>query len=426
MASQGGKMRIGILDHTGASLGGGTLVAAHLASLLSRTYSVDLIRDWSGFSPNQLSSVFSLDLARVNVRSCEDMWESFAVPGRYSLPQQIQRSRALTAPYDLFVYAGHWVPPFCHAKHGLIYCHFPIDLPGTIELPKDERWAQRNNLDRWVRTQGYRQAWRARMNGYDAILANSVFTAGWIERRWNAKAEVVYPPVDLNVPEVEKQNRIVSIGRFFGIERRCKGHLAQVAAFREFLARVPEDWEMWMIGSCHSEKDRAYLTAVQEAARGLPIRFLINVDRDTVLHALAGAKLFWHTAGLFENRAENPVFAEHFGMATVEAMRAGCVPVVVNSGGQKEIIENNVSGFLCEGIPELVRNTLAVVEDAALLCSVATRARRRSLDFDGRAFDRRILAIVARTLSRPPKGWATQGALNILARTTVSLRSPGR
>ncbi len=416
MRKEAGSARIGVFDHTGASLGGGTLVAAHLAALLSRFYSVDLIRDWSNVSVQDLSSSFSLDLANVHSRSCDSMWESFGVPGQYSLRRQLQRSHELTSPYDLFICAGHWVPPFCYAPHGLIYCHFPIDLDGTQELANDARWAQRNGLDRWLRTEAYHLAWQARLNGYEVILANSDFTAGWIRRRWGVRSEVVYPPVELEAQRAEKRNRIASIGRFFGIEPRCKGHLAQVAALRQFLSRVPDPWELWMIGSCYCEKDRAYLSAVQEAARDLPIRFLVNVDRDAVLQALASAKVFWHTAGLFDKKAENPVFAEHFGMATVEAMRSRCVPIVVNSGGQREIVENGINGYLCEGVDDLEAHTALLAENDHLRAAMAIAAEQRSLEFSGPAFDRHILETVARILSRRPTRWRMQDALGIFAR----------
>jgi len=418
MSTAGKNTRIGVFDHTGASLGGGTLVAAHLASLLSKDYTVDLIRDWSGFSRDQVSNAFSLNLDEVNVRNCEAIWDSFDVPGRFSLARQLRRSRALTAEYDLFICAGHWVPPFCKARHGLIYCHFPIGFPGTRELESDGRWANRTRFDRWMRIQGYQLEWRARMNGYDRFLSNSSFTASWMKRRWGVRAEVLYPPVELDVPQVEKQNRIISIGRFFGKEPRSKGHRAQIEAFREFLARVPESWELWMIGSSLSDEDRAYLLSLEGAAGSLPVRFLVNVDRRAILEALAGAKLFWHTAGLSENKDEDPAFAEHFGMATVEAMRAGCVPVVVNSGGQSEIIENAVSGFLCRDIAELIGNTVTVTENSPLCSSMAAEARRRSMDFSGQVFDRKILEIVSRTLSQGPKRWHRRGTLSFVPPTS--------
>jgi L-malate glycosyltransferase len=415
------KPRIGIFDHTGPSLGGGTLVAVHLASRLSNFYSVDLIRDWSGFSLEQLSSAFSVDLARVNARRFEGVCYSFAVPGADSFRQQLERSRALTAGYDLFVCAGHWVPPFCYAKHGLIYCHFPIEVPADPEqLENAERWKQRSYFDRWLRRQAYLLAWRACLNGYDHILANSAFTAGWMERRWRARAEVVYPPVELELPDIDKQNRIVSIGRFDGDEPGRKGHRAQVEAFREFHAKVPGSWEFSMIGACHSAKDRAYLATVRDAARNLPVRFFVNVDRNAIVEALGSAKIFWHTAGLGDTKTENPVIAEHFGMATVEAMRAGCVPIVVSSGGQKEIIEHGVNGFLCKDIGELVANTVVVAESGSSLAALAREAVCRSKDFTGQVFDARILELVTRTLRAAPKRWGMRGALNMLARQPTS------
>lgn len=416
--------RIGVLEHTGPSIGGGTMVAAHLASLLSRSHSVDLIRDWSGFSVEQVSSAFSLDLSNVRARGFDGIWESFAVPGRYSLRQQIERSRALTAEYDLFIYAGHWIPPFCFARHGLIYCHFPIHVPLDQEFVADDpRWKRRNWLDRWIRTKAYLLGWRARLNGYDRIFANSAFTAGWIRERWNTNAEVLYPPIELNVPSVEKQNRIVSIGRFVGGERGGKGHLAQVEALRDFHAQVKEPWELWMIGSCFPERDRSYLSRIQEAARGLPIRLLTNVDRNTVLEALAGAKLFWHTAGLAESSGADPVFSEHFGMATVEAMRSGCVPIVISSGGQREIVRNGVDGFLCKDVGELVTNSVSVAENSRRLAAVSREAISRSEDFSGRVFDTRVLEVVRQTMSAKSKGWSTRALGAIAGKQTSSRRS---
>ncbi len=405
----GNRPRIGVLEHTGPSIGGGTMVAAHLASLLSCSHAVDLIRDWSGFSVEQVSSAFSLDLSNVRARGFDGMWESFAVPGKYSLRQQIERSRALTAEYDLFIYAGHWIPPFCFARHGLIYCHFPIHVPLDQEfVANDPRWKRRSWLDQWIRTKAYLLGWRARLNGYDRIFANSAFTAGWMTQRWKTQAEVLYPPIELNVPSIEKQNRIVSIGRFVGAERGGKGHLAQVEAFRDFHAQVKEPWELWMIGSCFPERESSYLSSIQEAARGLPIKFLVNVDRNTVLESLAGAKLFWHTAGLAESSGEDPVFSEHFGMATVEAMRSGSVPIVISSGGQREIVRNGIDGFLCKNLGELVAGSVSVAENSGRLASMSRETISRSEDFSGRVFDTRVLEVVRRTISTKSKGWSTR------------------
>jgi len=417
----GHEIRIGIFDHTGPSLGGGTMVAAHIAGLLSELSRVDLIRDWTGFNLEQVAAAFSLNLARVHPRQFPHIWESFAIPSRYSFRQQLQRSRDLTAGYDLFLYAGHWIPPFCYAKHGLIYCHFPIDVPLDSQLLTiDKRWNRRHRLDRWARRKAYLLAWHACLTGYDHILANSTFTAGWVERRWRKRAGVLYPPVELNIEASEKMNRIVSIGRFVKDERCSKGQLEQVAAFRDFLGKVGQPWELWMIGTCYPQHDRTYLEAVQAAAQDLPVRFLINTEREKVLEALRVAKVFWHTAGLYETKTADPVFSEHFGIATVEAMRAGCVPVVLSSGGQREIIQHGVNGFLCTDIGELVTKTMQVAESSSLLMVMGREANARSMHFSGKVFDTRILELIEKTLRRRTRHRGIRALFNSLTAEPVS------
>lgn len=394
-AATAAKCRAGILDHTFRSLGGGQLVAGYLAALFSRFASVDLIRDWADYRIDKIASAFSLNLSGVAERSF-DARIGFGVPGQYGFLGQLGLSRTLTRPYDLFVYCGHGVPPFCQARCGLVYCHFPVEGSPLVELDGNKTWMQRGGLSRGWRKNVYQLAWRYRMRGYKAILANSSYTAGWIERRWGVEAQIVYPPVDLALPPAEKRNIIVSIGRFGGRSQQGKGQTAQVAAFREFVGKIPGDWKLCLIGACYRPEDHAHLAAVRDAARGLPVEFLVNAERSVMLQRLAEARIFWHTVGLFNAEAQDPYREEHFGIATVEAMRAGCVPVVIASGGQREIIREGVDGFLCRDLGEFIEKTVAVAGNRSLLDDVGAQAKRRSMAFSGEAFEQRVMSIISR------------------------------
>ena len=389
------RPRVGILDHTSRSLGGGQLVAGYLAALFSRFASVDLIRDWAEYGIDKIASAFSLDLGGVTAKSF-DARIGFGVPGQYGFLRQLGMSRTLTGPYQVFVYCGHGVPPFCRAGCGLVYCHFPVEGSPSVELEGNGNWMQRDGFSRWWRGKAYQLAWQYRMRGYKAFLANSSYTAGWIERRWGVPAQIVYPPVDLVLPRAEKRNIIVSIGRFGGRSQKGKGQTAQVSAFREFVGRGQRDWKLYLIGACYKPEDYAHLSAVREAARGLPVEFLVNAERSAVLETLAEAKIFWHTVGLSNAEIRDPYREEHFGIATVEAMRAGCVPVVIASGGQKEIIREGVDGFLCQDLREFIEKTVAVAGNGAMLKDVSEQAKQRSLAFTGDAFGQRIMEIVSR------------------------------
>jgi len=390
---EGPRVKIGIFDHVSGYLGGGQLVVARMAALLSQTYEVDVIHSGKGYTLDSLSTAFEINLRRAKERIVEDSLESFAVPGSRSksfyLRNGLQADRVLTEPYDLFIYTGHGVPPFSFAKRAMVYCHFPLEQRPTVGMQASERWRRRHPVDRWIRLVVYEWIWDRRMRGYATVLGNSSFTSQWIERLWGRPAEVVYPPVAVTVPSVEKRNLIISVGRFVNAD--SKKHAQQLKAFPEFLSRAGGDWSLCMIGFCADRsQDRAYLEQLQHIAKDLPVTFGVNAERKAVLSYLAEAKLFWHTRGLGNEASTEPHHMEHFGMATVEAMMAGCVPLVPACGGQPEIVEHQVSGFLCHDLDTLVQHSVCLANNDQLRVRMSRRALERSREFHPARFEQRL------------------------------------
>ena len=395
------RSKIGILDETGSALGGAQLVNATLAGLLSRDHDVELVHSGTGYGLGELERAFGVNLASVKERRIEALADhpGFGVPGSQPALHQMRDSWDLTRPYDLFIYSGSALPPVCFAGAGLVYCHFPFADQREGDWTSDPRWIERGRAARWARGHAYRLFWRAQISRYRCILANSGFTATWILRRWGKASEVVYPPVEINVPSHAKRSLIVSLGRITG-GRRSKGQLEQIGAFRELSRRSDGNWEFAIVGfSTSSSEDQRYLEVVRREAEGLPVSFHVNVDRNSTCLLLAEASLFWHTGGLHIDEEALPALAEHFGIATVEAMRAGCVPIVINAGGQREIVENGVSGFLVRDLEEMVERSLSLARNPELCSSMGEQARSRSRLFTREAFERRIMSIIARLIT---------------------------
>jgi len=395
--AQGARAMIGILDHESVRLGGSQLVVARMAAMLSRRHEVEIIHSGRGYSVADLAASFDVDLSRAGERILEDSLERFSIPGSRSLARYardgLRFDRALTQPYDLFVYSGHGVPPFSYARRALIYCHFPFHARPSLEVQHDERWQKRSALGRRVRGALYERVWERRMRGYGPVLANSRFTADWIEQLWGKTADVVYPPVAAEIPRSEKRNLIVSVGRFIATDH--KNLSLQLAAFSELAARVDGNWRLLLIGFCNdAEEDRAYLASLRERARDLPVEFAVNANRTSVLAHLAEAKLFWNTTGFGEEGPTEPHRMEHFGIATVEAMAAGCVPLVPDFGGQVETVGHEVSGFLCKDAGALVQHSLALVRDEALRARMGRAAAERSRAFEPSVFEGHIRRLV--------------------------------
>jgi glycosyltransferase involved in cell wall biosynthesis len=107
------------------------------------------------------------------------------------------------------------------------------------------------------------------------------------------------------------------------------------------------------------------------------------------------AKIFWHAAGMNSDEETHPELAEHFGITTVEAMSAGCVPVVVNKGGQPEIVEHGVSGFVWNTPDELQEYTARLMKDEELWRRMSKAARLRAEKFSRQAFLARFQELMA-------------------------------
>jgi glycosyltransferase involved in cell wall biosynthesis len=390
--------KIGIFDHASNCVGGGQLVVAWMAMVLSDKYEVELIHSGKGYTLSSLAAAFELDLSRVKERIFENNFETFAVLGHRSMMRHVymgwRANYLLTKPYDLFIYSGHHTPPFCYARQGLVYCLFPVEPRPRLDPEESKR------RDRWIRWMLYDRLWEQRMHGYPVVLADSNFTANWIQQLWRKTPKVMYPPVPLKVTQVvKKQNLILSISRFVNTDQ--KNLALQLKAFPEFLSRTAGNWKLCLVGFCtDSPKDRAYLEKLRSIANDLPVTFAVNAERKTVIQHLAEAKLFWHTRGLENGENGAPQSMEHFGISTVEAMAAGCVPVVPAYGGQPEIVDHQVSGFLCRNMGELVDHSVRLANDDDLRAQMSHRAIERSNLFRPEIFEQSVCRLVDGYLAR--------------------------
>jgi glycosyltransferase involved in cell wall biosynthesis len=209
---------------------------------------------------------------------------------------------------------------------------------------------------------------RLRLGLFRSVVANSTYTARWIERRWGRPARVLHPPVFPILPQ-EKRPWIVAVGRFAG-GGRSKRQVEMIEVFR--MAGLA-GWELHLVGTA---QDPEYVRRATEAARGLPVVFHLDASRKELEEVCGAASLFWHFTGVGEDPEAAPERMEHFGIATAEAMSAGAVPVVVARGGQPEIVGE--AGVLWETLEECAEATRKLCGDAALRVRLGEAARRRA------------------------------------------------
>lgn len=373
-------MRIGIyIEHgEGNGVGGAELKMAYLASVWSRAHHVDLIHHRPPLTRERLSLFSTDDYSRVNVRVVPREPQP---PAYWDPVRRYRAARAwgasLSESYDVFINTTHWVPCFSHARRGILLVLFPFYVPHW-------RGSAVEGLPVWKRLRHevyYGFEWRRRLASYDEALANSHYTAEWTRRRWNLRTRVVYPPVDVEFQRTRKDDLIVSVGRYSTMAH-TKKQLEMVETFAALQDEGGGGWQYACVGGLNDrDENREYFERVRRAGQAAPVIVEANVPRDRVRDLLARGRVFWHATGLGEDEDARPERAEHFGIATVEAMAAGCVPVVINRGGQREIVRHGQDGFLWNTLDELKAFTRQLMTDRALWERMSDAARLRAAGF---------------------------------------------
>ncbi|MDP3130057.1 MAG: glycosyltransferase family 4 protein [Bacillota bacterium] len=287
---------------------------------------------------------------------------------------------------DLFINCFHNVHYFRGAKN-VHLVHFPAARRVVASPTLSD-----NALLRIIGAAMDRRYW----SSYDLFLCNSLFSLGWLRRYWGddpARQRVLYPPVDAVsgcalACDAQKKNLILMCSRF---DRR-KNLLEGLECFVRNMDRFP-GYELIVAGSVSATTDeRSYfneVTLAAEASEGRA-RAVASPSREELAGLFASAKIFWHCMGLDVDDRADPLNVEHFGISTVEAMSAGAVPIVMDKGGQREIVEEGADGFLWKDPGKLVSDTARLIADPALMDSLSRAAREKSTKFTGAAFDTAI------------------------------------
>ena len=162
-----------------------------------------------------------------------------------------------------------------------------------------------------------------RSHGGERVIANSEFTKQAILANFSldpTAVQVIYPPVRFERRSSlgAERNLVASLGRFEPYKRQ----LEQI----QIAESLPElDFHIMGFAGGDDYADRC---ARYVESRNLQnVKLLVNGSRDEVQDTLSRARFFLHT---MQN--------EPFGITTVQAIAQGCIPVVHDSGGQREVV----------------------------------------------------------------------------------------
>lgn len=332
-------MRIGFYNPYFDGFGGGERYTLTLASHWSKSHDVELF--WDKDIRNEAQKRFGIDLARVKI--VQNIFR-----GRNVL-QKIAMSRK----YDLIFFLSDGSVPTSFARRNILHFQVPFEKVDANPL---------------------------KMMRYQAIVCNSFFTQRHLDRRLLKKTHVIYPPVPVRMRKpLSKEQLILSVGRFNEVKKQD----VLLGAFHAgYSMGFLKGWKLILAGGL-LDADKKYFDSLKIKAKELPIELLSNITERELTPLYGKASIYWHATGFEETNSKR---MEHFGISTVEAMAAGCVPIVYDGGGLSEIIEHDSSGLLWKTTNELLALTAEILNDEGRAKIIARHAQERSHVFSEKVF----------------------------------------
>jgi glycosyltransferase involved in cell wall biosynthesis len=348
-------VRIGVYDPYLDTLGGGERYMLTLAAGLSDRHEVTVFWDDASIL-EKAKAKLGIDLAGVSLRN--NIFRR-AFLSKYIALQE----------YDVLFFLSDGSIPTLLSKKNFLLFQFPRQTKHGISL-----------------------ADRVKLLLITKVLYNSSFVMKSYDHCFGRAEEVIYPPVLPVTGSEKKEDIILNVGRFTtGMNVKKQEEL--ISAFKEGFSKKNKGWKLVLIGSV-LPTDREYLDSLRRMADGLAIELLENPTREVTETYFKKAKVYWHAAGIGEDLLRYPERAEHFGIAIVEAMSSGCVPIVFNGGGVSEIIESGKNGFLFSTKAELIRETDRLIKDTSLMKSLAVKAVKDAEKYSDNRFVQAIHALL--------------------------------
>jgi alpha-1,2-mannosyltransferase len=221
------------------------------------------------------------------------------------------------------------------------------------------------------------------------LLTNSKFTQQIVKEYLKRESLVLHPPVNVKSyakAKVKSENLVVTVSKF--TTKRCLHRVPQIA-------RNTQNARFIIIGGADKYSAGTIVTlqkAIKEQGVQDRVILMPNIQRSRLMELLASAKVYLHVMP-----------SEHFGISIIEAMAAGCVPVVHRSGGPwLDILDQKQGKYgFSYGTPEeaacLIEN---ILNDGRLGSEVSRAAQKRSFEYDESSFRKSLQVLISKLTLR--------------------------
>ena len=201
----------------------------------------------------------------------------------------------------------------------------------------------------------------SKINTNSLLVANSEYNANLIKKDLGQNSRVIHPFITPSVPTKEKKPRqVLTISRL--------NPTKNLQRITKIALRTPDNH--YILAGNKTPKTSELLKEMYQPPN---LEIIIDPSRKKIIDLMGKSTLYLSTLS-----------SEAFGMAVVEAMSAGCIPVVPRSGGSWIDILDKAQGYWGFGYSsnkEAARIIEMLSKDHSLRSTVAQAALERSKRF---------------------------------------------
>ncbi len=360
-------MKIGIFDPYLDTLSGGEKYILTAAACLSGKNDVTIFWDDQSIADIALNKLH-IDLSNVTIK-----------PNIFSPKVKLPSRLLETGRYDLLIILSDGSIPVTLARKTILHFQFPVE------------WVKADDL-----------ITKIKLLKINTIICNSQFTKNFIDKKFNINSKILYPPCitsddlkKISTQKEEKKNIILTVGRYSPLSEgnSIKKIEVMIDVFKKMVDRGLKNWQFIAAVSFLKENEK-YFKKLEDKIKNYPIKIIKNSGFNELEKLYRQSKIYWHATGFGEDLEKYPERAEHFGITTVEAMTHKVVPVVIEKGGQPEIVADSINGFLWETEEELIQRTKRLMIDERLREQMANLAHQKSRRFTVEKFCEELQEIV--------------------------------
>ncbi|MBI2443373.1 MAG: glycosyltransferase family 4 protein [Candidatus Levybacteria bacterium] len=350
-------MKIGLYDPYLDTLGGGERYIFTIASCLQDSHHVMLFWDDK--------SILDQAKKRFNIRMDNVQLAGNIFSRKVSLLEKLR----VSSSFDVIFYISDGSVPSLLSKKVIPIVQFPLKVMSMNSFMT-----------------------QLKLQNTTTIICYSKFIQEFLKKQFIKPVTVLYPAVDPNPLSLPRENIVLSVGRFTqGNNTKKQDFLIDFFNTHKLHFR---GWKLVLIGSVLPE-DRDYLKTLRKRVeKNKGIEILENLSYASLVRYYARAKIYLHATGFGEDLTVHPERAEHFGISVVEAMSAGCVPIVFGAGGPAEIVGDSVNGFHFHDTNELFHKIKSLMNDAWLWQKFSDASKKRAGDFSYDSFCKKLQTLL--------------------------------